>query len=112
MVLQSITRYWGLCLRGPCFEGVTRTTPRNTTTTPRTTRITCRTITTIYVRSPSPVGLRIGVVLVTLEVVLVALVLGVVLVFLGVVLVAPSKQGPLKHRPHYRVIDRMKIMNP
>ena len=32
-------------------------------------------------------------------------VLEVVLVFLGVVLVAPSKQGPLKQRPHYRVIE-------
>ena len=31
--------------------------------------------------------------------------LGVALVFLGMVLMAPSKLGPLKRRPHYRVID-------
>ena len=38
-----------------------------------------------------------------LEVILV--VLGVVLVFLAVVLAPPSKQRPLKLRPHYSVID-------
>ena len=48
-------------------------------------------------------GLLIWVVLMVLEVILV--VLGVLLVSLRVFLVAPSKQGPLKHRPHYRVID-------
>ena len=32
-------------------------------------------------------------------------VLGVVLVFLGVVLGVPSKQRPLKLRPHYSAID-------
>ena len=42
-------------------------------------------------------------VLMVLEVILV--VLGVVLVFLGMLLVTPSKLGPLKQRPHYRVID-------
>ena len=47
--------------------------------------------------------LLICMVLMVLEVILV--VLGMVLVFMGVVLVAPSKLGPLKQRPHYRVID-------
>ena len=56
--------------------------------------------------SPPLGGLLIGEVLKPLKLILV--VLGVVLVVLGVVLVAPSKQGPLKQRPHYRVIDKRK----
>ena len=52
--------------------------------------------------------LPVGVVLMVLEVILV--VLGVVLVFLGAVLGAPSKQRPLKLRPHYSVIDHKELL--